>query len=221
MRPLQLLVEQGRSPKILCLGAHCDDIAIGCGGTLLDLAHRYPAAELLWVVLTSTEERAEEELKAADALLHEAVEKRVIIKAWKDGFLPYQGSQVKEFFEELKPTFSPDLIFTHYRGDAHQDHRLVCELTWNTYRHHLILEYEIPKYDGDIGSPNVFVPLDEAICRRKIDYILGAFHSQHGKHWFSRELFSSILRLRGMEVNAVSGYAEGFYCRKAILRMEV
>jgi len=210
-------VEQGRSPKILCLGAHCDDIAIGCGGTLLGLAHRYQAAEFLWVVLASTKERAEEERKAAGALLPEAVKKRVIIKAWEDGFLPYQGSQVKGFFEELKPTFSPDLIFTHYREDAHQDHRLVCELTWNTYRHHLILEYEIPKYDGDIGMPNVFHPLSDVLVHAKVKMLMECYKTQTGKHWFSEDTFMSLMRLRGVECDAPERHAEAFYAKKIVL----
>lgn len=217
MRPLQLLVEPGRSPKMLCLGAHCDDIAIGCGGTLLDLAHRYPNAEFLWVVLASTEERAEEERKAVGALLPEAVKKQVIIKAWKDGFLPYQGSQVKEFFEELKPTFSPDLIFTHYREDAHQDHRLVSELTWNTYRHHFILEYEIPKYDGDIGMPNVYFPLSDALVYAKVKTLMECYKTQTSKRWFSEDTFKSLMRLRGIECDAPEPYAEAFYARKIVL----
>jgi LmbE family N-acetylglucosaminyl deacetylase len=172
-------------------------------------------------VFSSDERRRQEALKGAELFLSEIDKKTVSIQGLRDGFLPYNGSGVKERFERLKAEFSPDLILTHYRNDLHQDHRLVSELTWNTFRKHLILEYEIPKYDGDFGSPNFFVPLDESTCRRKIDTILATFHSQSEKHWFSRELFSAILRLRGMEANASSGYAEGFYCRKTILGMEI
>jgi hypothetical protein len=143
---------------------------------------------------------------------------RIIIRKFRDGFLPHEGREVKEAFEELKEGPSPDLILTHYRGDLHQDHRLISELTWNTFRNHLILEYEIPKYDGDLGTPNVFVPVDEPLCQRKIDTILENFASQAGKRWFTPEVFRALLRLRGMECNSPSDYAEAFYCRKLVVR---
>jgi LmbE family N-acetylglucosaminyl deacetylase len=206
--------------RLLCLGAHCDDIEIGCGGTILNLTTSPRNLEVYWVVFSSDEQRKQEALKSADVFLTNAAKRNIVIHEFRDGFLPYHGVEIKESFEQLKTEFSPDLILTHYRHDLHQDHRLVSELTWNTFRDHLILEYEIPKYDGDFGAPNFFVPLDESVCQRKIDYILGAFDSQKGKPWFCRELFSSLLRLRGMEANAASGYAEGFYCRKVNLRME-
>jgi LmbE family N-acetylglucosaminyl deacetylase len=207
--------------RLLCLGAHCDDIEIGCGGTILKLATAERKIEVQWVVFSSDERRKREAVKSAEGFLCGIVTKKVSIHQFSDGFFPYVGAALKERFEELKTEFSPDVILTHYRHDLHQDHRLISELTWNTFRNHLILEYEIPKYDGDFGSPNLFVPLDESICRRKIDAILDAYQSQREKHWFSRELFSSILRLRGMEANACSGYAEAFYCRKAVIGMEV
>src|SRR5262245_7354605 len=219
MIPLSL---SKREPlRLLCLGAHCDDIEIGCGGTILKLAAVGQRLEVHWVVFSSDERRKQEALKSVEAFLCDVTTKKVIVLGLRDGFFPYIGADLKERFEQLKAEFSPDLILTHYRNDLHQDHRLVSELTWNTFRNHLILEYEVPKYDGDFGSPNVFVSLDESICRQKIDTILDAFQSQTGKHWFSRDLFSAILRLRGMEANACSGYAEGFYCRKAVLGMEV
>ena len=221
MRTLSVTASGAGPLRVLCLGAHCDDIEIGCGGTILNFAAAGRKVEVHWIVFSSTPEREQEARNSAVAFLSEVLEKTVVIHTFRDGYLPYLGREAKDCFEQIKREFSPDMIFTHYRHDLHQDHRMVSELTWNTFRNHLILEYEIPKYDGDFGAPNVFVPLDEALCRRKIDYILGAFHSQQGKHWFSRELFSSILRLRGMEANASSGYAEGFYCRKAILGMEV
>jgi LmbE family N-acetylglucosaminyl deacetylase len=205
--------------RLLCLGAHCDDIEIGCGGTILSLTTVPHKLEIYWVVFSSDEQRKQEALKSADAFLKDVAKRNVVIHGFRDGFLPYHGVEIKESFEQLKSQFLPDLVLTHYRHDLHQDHRLVSELTWNTFRNHLILEYEIPKYDGDFGAPNFFVPLDESVCQRKIDYILGAFDSQIGKRWFSRELFSSVLRLRGMEANAASGYAEGFYCRKANLKL--
>jgi len=176
--------------------------------------------EIRWVVFSSNEQRKQEAFKSGEAFLG-SIDRKVMVHDFRDGFLPYIGTQIKDRFEEIKADFSPDLILTHYRDDLHQDHRLVSELTWNTFRSHLILEYEIPKYDGDFGSPNLFVPLDESVCSRKIKTILGAYQSQNGKHWFRSELFSSILRLRGMEANARTGYAEGFYCRKAVLGMEV
>jgi len=221
MLSLGLNIDPTRECRILCLGAHCDDIEIGCGGTLLWLATTLPNLEVYWVILSSTPEREREARNSAQVFLAEVAKKAVRIDTLRDGYLPYLGEAVKDRFEEIKRQFSPDVIFTHYRQDLHQDHRLVSELTWNTFRSHLILEYEIPKYDGDFDSPNFFVPLDESVCRRKIDYIINAFPSQREKHWFSRELFSAILRLRGMEANAAGGCAEGFYCRKAVLGTEV
>ena len=218
---LDLALESKGPLRLLCLGAHCDDIEIGCGGTILRLAARHREMEVHWVVFSSDEQRRREALDSAHAFLENVADRKIVIGTLRDGFFPYLGVELKERFEQLKAEFSPNLILTHYRQDLHQDHRLVSELTWNTFRDHLILEYEIPKYDGDFGSPNLFVSLDESTCRRKLDTILGAFQSQTGKHWFSRDLFSSILRLRGMEANVSSGYAEGFYCRKAVLRMEV
>jgi LmbE family N-acetylglucosaminyl deacetylase len=172
-------------------------------------------------VFSSNEKRKREALKSAEKFLCGIVTKKVTIHDLRDGFFPYVGADLKERFEELKAEISPDLILTHCRTDLHQDHRLVSELTWNTFRNHMILESEIPKYDGDFGAPNFFVPLDEPTCRRKIDIVLESFLSQANKHWFSRDVFSSVLRLRGMEANASSGYAEGFYCRKATLALEL
>jgi LmbE family N-acetylglucosaminyl deacetylase len=204
--------------QVLCLGAHCDDIEIGCSGSVLSLIEAHPEVAVTWMILGSSEVRAQEALESAHALLAPVKKKNVLIRSFRDGFLPYQGGEVKECFEALKREVAPDLIFTHYRQDLHQDHRLVSELTWNTFRDHLILEYEIPKFDGDFGSPNVFVPLSEDVCRRKIDNILGSFRSQADKRWFTEDLFRAVLRIRGMEVNAPSGFAEGFYCRKAVLQ---
>ncbi len=208
-----------RPLRLLCLGAHCDDIEIGCGGTILKFTAAKREVEACWVVFSSDEHRKQEALKSAEAFLCDVTNRRVVIHDLRDGFFPYVGAELKERFEQLKTEFAPDLILTHYRHDLHQDHRLVSELTWNTFRDHLILEYEIPKYDGDFGSPNVFLPLDEATCNRKIDTIFASYQSQAEKHWFSRELFSAVLRLRGMEANAPSGYAEGFYCRKANINL--
>ena len=218
---LNLRLDNKEPLRLLCLGAHCDDIEIGCGGTVLSLVANARNVEVYWAVFSSDERRKQEALKSAEGFLGGIVTKKVTVHGIRDGFFPYVGAEIKERFEELKSELSPDLILTHYRNDLHQDHRLISELTWNTFRNHLVLEYEIPKYDGDFGSPNFFVPLDASTCRRKIDTILDAFQSQSEKRWFSRDLFSAVLRLRGMEANACSGYAEGFYCRKVVLGMEV
>jgi LmbE family N-acetylglucosaminyl deacetylase len=203
--------------QVLCLGAHCDDLEIGCGGTVLTLAGSPTPPAFTWVVFTSDPTREAEALRAAETLLAGTPSARIIIKKFRDGFLPYEGALVKEAFEELKGLVSPDLILTHYRDDLHQDHRLISELTWNTFRDHFILEYEVPKWDGDLGVPNLFMPLDEAVSRRKVETILTSFRSQHGKRWFSEDLFRSLLRLRGMECNAIGNHAEAFYCRKLLL----
>jgi LmbE family N-acetylglucosaminyl deacetylase len=203
--------------SVLCLGAHCDDIEVGCGGTILELIRHEPALAVTWVVLTSDARRRAEGLAGAQAILGDIERKEIVIKDFRDGFLPYAGEAVKGFFEELKGRIAPDVIFTHHRDDRHQDHRLVSELTWNTFRDHWILEYEIPKFDGDFGTPNVFVHLDEAVCRRKARTILDTFASQRGKRWFDEEVLRAVLRLRGLESNAPHEYAEAFYCRKLVL----
>jgi len=208
--------KDGEPLQVLCLGAHSDDIEIGCGAALLQLKRMYRDLRFHWVVLTAAGVRADEATKAAEAFT-QGCEKKIILKEFRDGFLPYHGAEVKNFFEELKKQVTPDLIFTHWQGDAHQDHRLVCELTWNTFRNHTILEYEIPKYDGDMGRPNVFVPIDESIRDQKISHLMAAFASQRSKQWFTRETFLGLMRLRGMESNSPSGYAEAFYARKIIL----
>lgn len=201
---------------VLCLGAHSDDIEIGCGGTVLRLKQRHSDLRIHWVVLTGAGPRAAEARKAA-SLFTAGCHAEVIVKDFRDGYLPHSGSAVKDFFEELKARVQPDLILTHWQGDAHQDHRLVSELTWNTYRNHMILEYEIPKYDGDIGRPSVFVPLESESYLGKVDHLFAAFESQRSKPWFSREMFLGLMRLRGMESNSPSGYAEAFYARKIVL----
>ncbi len=213
-------VASERPVRLLCLGAHCDDIEIGCGGTVLALTEQLPNVAVEWVVFSATPEREREARASADAFLAAAKEKTVVVKSFRDGFFPYIGGEIKDEFERLKQASAPDLILTHYRHDLHQDHRLISELTWNTFRRHLILEYEIPKYDGDLGSPNLFVPLDESTGQRKIDYILDHFRSQGDRSWFSREVFTAILRLRGLEANAPTVLAEGFYSRKIVLGME-
>jgi LmbE family N-acetylglucosaminyl deacetylase len=203
--------------RILCLGAHSDDIEIGCGGTILRLLDQNPGLEITWIVFSSTPQRRREAGRSASFFVKGSRRHKIILKSYRDGFFPYQGSQIKEFFERLKKEPPPDLIFTHFRTDLHQDHRLISELTWNTFRDHFILEYEIPKYDGDLGSPNFFVGLDELISQKKIQSILDFFASQKNKPWFTEEVFRAIMRIRGMESNIVSRYAEAFYCRKMLL----
>ncbi|MCI0548312.1 MAG: PIG-L family deacetylase [Candidatus Rokubacteria bacterium] len=202
---------------VLCLGAHADDLEIGCGGTVMTLVGSGRPVTVTWVVWSAAGARAEEARDSAAALLRPVAKADIQIKGFRDGFFPHEGAALKEAFEELKATVSPDLILTHYRQDLHQDHRLISELTWNTFRDHLILEYEIPKYDGDLGTPNVFVPLSPDICQRKVEHLLASFPSQRGKRWFAPDLFRALLRLRGMECNAPGDHAEAFYGRKLVL----
>ncbi len=217
MRHLDLLANLDGPGRILALGAHCDDIEIGCGGTLLRLAAERPDLELLWVVFCSNPSRATEARASAAAFLQGVAASRVVVHEFRDAYLPYSGAQVKDAFEALQKEFSPDLIFTHYREDRHQDHRLVSELSWNTWRNHLILEYEIPKYDGDFGSPNVFSTLPPALLERKIDLVLKHYGSQSGKHWLTRDLLQGVARIRGMECVAPDQLAEAFYVRKLVV----
>jgi LmbE family N-acetylglucosaminyl deacetylase len=203
--------------KVLCLGSHSDDIEIGCGGTILQLIEQYPGCTFHWVVFSAIGVRKAEAQRGAESFVGPKRLERSLFKEFPDTFMPFVGSDVKNVFEELKQAVSPDVIFTHNRKDAHQDHRLISELTWNTFRDHFILEYEIPKYDGDLGQPSVFVPLESEVCQTKVRYIMDAFESQRTKRWFEESTFLSLMRLRGMECNAPSGYAEAFYCRKLVL----
>ena len=211
--------ENGRLPfKVLCLGAHADDIEIGCGGSILRLIEAYgDAIEFRWVVFSASEQRQKEARKSAALFLKDVRNKNIIIEDHRDGFFPYTGGPIKEFFEQLKKGYSPDLIFTHYRDDRHQDHRVISDLTWNTFRHHLILEYEVPKYDGDFGSPNLFVELSRAVYRKKVSYIVKSFPSQRHRRWFTKETLESVLRIRGIESGGQGEFAEAFYCRKVLV----
>jgi LmbE family N-acetylglucosaminyl deacetylase len=210
-----------RSPlTILCLGAHADDIEIGCGGTLLALLEERPAVRVHWVVMSGHGPRAGEARRSASRVLRGARRAEVQVESFRDGFLPYEGAALKEVFERLKP-INPDLIFTHFRHDLHQDHRVVCELTWNTFRDHTILEYEVPKYDGDLAHPNIFVPISDRIRRRKVRLLMSAFPSQSRKRWYSPATFEGLMRLRGIECAAPEGYAEAFHGRKLILRATI
>lgn len=219
MRELSLRSLRDGSPTILFLGAHCDDIEIGCGATILRLRREAPDAVLKAVVLSSTDERRAEAMHAARGFLGETAASRVRVESFRDGFLPYDGGRVKDLFETLKREIEPDVIFTHYREDRHQDHRLVSDLTWNTWRDHLILEYEVPKYDGDLGRPSAYVPATRDDAERKIAMILEAFPSQCSKDWLDGETLRGLMRLRGVEARAPEGLAEAFYARK--LRLEL
>lgn len=220
MIELNLRPANGKGLQVLCLGAHSDDIEIGCGGTILRLAAEQPGCTFHWAVFSAKEEREREARMAADLFTAGARLEGPLLKQFPDGFLPFVGSEVKAVFEDLKKSVSPDLILTHRSNDAHQDHRLLSELTWNTWRNHFILEYEIPKYDGDMGRPSVFVPLEEGTYQKKVSHLLQAFRSQGTRRWFEESTFLSLMRLRGMECNAASGYAEAFYCRKAVLNLK-
>lgn len=202
--------------SILCLGAHCDDIELGCGGTILKLLEANPRLVVDWIVLSSTKDRAAEANAAGRGFLEGGEKGRVVVETFRERYFHFLP-ELKEYFDGLGASLAPDVVFTHQRDDLHQDHRTVAELTWNTFRHHLILEYEIPKYDGDLGRPNAFVVLDAETCRRKVDMIVRHFPSQADKHWFTGETIMSLLRLRGIEARSSGGYAEAFHARKVVL----
>jgi len=214
-----LNLPNARAPSFLFIGAHCDDIEIGCGGTVTELLRRYPDARVHWVVLSSEGVRRQEALRAARSMLRGLCEPNIEIKNFRGAYFPSEAPAIKDVFEAMKRDYAPDVVFAHCRDDLHQDHRIVGELTWNTFREHLILEYEIPKYDGGLGSPSVFVPLPAAAVKRKINLLMRVFKTQHGKHWFTPETFQALMRLRGIECNAPSGYAEAFYSRKLVWGM--
>jgi LmbE family N-acetylglucosaminyl deacetylase len=200
--------------RVLAIGAHSDDLEIGCAGTILALTHAHPGLHVEWVVLSATGDRADEARHSARALLHGAESHAIQVHDFRDGYLPHTAAEVKDAFESMKSSFDPQLVLTHTRDDLHQDHRLACELTWNTFRDHVILEYEIPKWDGDMGRPNLYVPLAEDVVRAKVDVLRGHFESQQDKHWYDVDVFEGLMRLRGMECRSPSGFAEAFVARK-------
>jgi len=202
--------------KLLCLGAHSDDIEIGCGGTVLALLDKYPRVDVRWVVFSGHGVRGQEARDSAELFLARAESKYVEVHTFRDTYFPSQWEAIKQLFDDLK-SFAPDLVLTHYRNDLHQDHRVISDLTWNAFRNQLVLEYEIPKWDGDLGQPNFFVPLGLDVCELKVSNLQSAFKSQSEKHWFDHETFFSLLRLRGIEANAPGRYAEAFYARKLSL----
>jgi LmbE family N-acetylglucosaminyl deacetylase len=203
---------------VLLLGAHCDDIEIGAGATVLRLVQRFPNARFVWVTLSSDAEREAETRAAAARLLDGARHTEVLVERFRGSYFPHEGAPLKEYVDALK-RYHPDLVLTHTRDDRHQDHRVVHDLTWNSFRNHAVLEYEIPKFDGDLGQPNVYVPITRAQLTAKCDMLLQCFPSQLGRSWFTRDTFEALARLRGIECNAPEGVAEAFFGRKLSLAL--
>jgi LmbE family N-acetylglucosaminyl deacetylase len=210
---LKLLLGAGRPLQLLCLGAHSDDIEIGCGGSVMRLLLEYPGSSVTWVVFAAQGARESEARSSAAAYL-EGVKSDVTLHQFRESYFPFCGAEIKDAFEQLKAAVKPDVIFSHRAEDMHQDHRVVAELTWNTFRNHLVLQYEIPKYEGDLGTPNVFVPLERATAERKVELLLGHFPSQAHRTWFHPDTFQGLMALRGIECNAPERRAEAFYARK-------
>ena len=206
----------GRPPRLLCIGAHCDDLEIGCGGTLIDWLAQRPDTEVTWAVMSATGERAAEARRSAAAFLRGAASRSLVLHDFPDGRFPARFEALKAAFASLAAAVSPDLVLTHRLEDRHQDHRLVAELTWQAFRDHLILEYEIPKYEGDLGQPNFYMPLSRAAARRKVSSLMRLFPSQRSKDWFRPETFEAVMHLRGMECRSPSGAAEAFQARKLV-----
>jgi LmbE family N-acetylglucosaminyl deacetylase len=203
--------------KLLCLGAHSDDIEIGCGATILRLIREQPDLEIYWLVFSARGTRAREAKASAGEFLRGIRSRRIRTMTCRESYFPDEWSRIKDTFEQVKRSFEPDLVLTHYRDDRHQDHRVLSDLAWNTFRNHLVLEYEIPKYDGDLGLPNVYVPVSRELCERKISILLRHFESQKDRHWFTADTFRALLRLRGIECASPGGFAEAFYGRKLSL----
>jgi len=216
MRALQI-AGRGERLSVLCLGAHSDDIEIGAGGTLLSWLDQGIRLDVHWCVLSGLDERGSEARASANDFLAEAADRTIEIGTFRDGFFPEQGEQIKLWFEQLKNRVNPDVILAHRGDDAHQDHRQVSRLVWNTFRDHLVLEYEIPKWDGDMARPNVYLPVSAAVMKRKVDLLMAHFGSQRSKQWFDPETFLGLARLRGMECRASERYAEAFVARKLSL----
>jgi LmbE family N-acetylglucosaminyl deacetylase len=217
MMKLRFPSDTNKPLHLLCIGAHSDDIEIGCGGTILTWLQSLPAVTVTWVVMSAVGERASEAKRSANALLRRAQRVDTVFGSFRDGYLPAQYTEVKDFFETLKATPEPDVILTHWLDDRHQDHRLVGELTWNTWRNHMILEYEIPKYEGDLKPSNVFVEVPNSLAKRKFAHLERHFASQRNKDWFAAPNFSAIMRLRGLECRSASGFAEAYHARKLLL----
>jgi len=207
----------GERLSVLCIGAHSDDIEIGAGGTILSLIERGVRLDVTWCVASAMGRREEEARASADDFLAGAEAVSVELGSFDDSFFPAQMREIKEWLAAIRGRSAPDIVLTHRRNDAHQDHRTMNEITWNLFRDHQILEYEIPKWDGDIGRPNIYVPLSRERLERKAELLLRHFGSQRSKDWFDAEIFSGLSRLRGMECRAPEGFAEAFTLRKASL----
>lgn len=216
MLPLTPAWPTHRPLEVLCIGAHCDDIEIGCGGTLLSLQQGHPRCRIHWLVLTSVPSRRREAASSAKAFIGTSARGELRIRALPDGRLPAHFTKVKAEFEATKKRLEPDLIFTHHGLDRHQDHALISQVTWQTFRNHLIWEYEIPKYDGDLTTPNLYVPLDSMLAERKVEVVMRTYASQRTKSWFTAENLWAMMRMRGLESRAADGLAEGFHCRKLV-----
>ena len=214
---IMIPLSPGALRRVLCLGAHADDIEIGAGGTLLKLARQNMGLEVRWVVFSAPGAREGEARRSADAFLSGVANREVTTLSFRESYFPSEWSSIKDCFEEIKADFEPDVVFTHHRNDRHQDHRVLSDLAWNTFRNHLILEYEIPKYDADLGQPNLFVRLDEEIAQLKATHLCRFFESQVKRHWFSADTFLALMRLRGIECACATDYAEAFHCRKLVL----
>jgi LmbE family N-acetylglucosaminyl deacetylase len=207
----------GRPLSVLCLGAHSDDIEIGCGGTVLRLLAEHPGSGVHWMVFSADDAREQEARESAAALLSDADGVEVVVHRFRESYFPAMADRIKDEFERLKSVVRPDLVLTHRRDDVHQDHRTIGELTWNAFRDHLIAEYEIPKYEGDLGHPNLYVPLAESTATRKVEHLMTVFGSQRNKRWFRPETFRGLMALRAVECNAPDGWAEAFHVRKIVV----
>lgn len=221
MLPLSLVSPRGRRLELLCIGAHCDDIEIGCGATVLSLQDRYPDCRVHWLVLTSVPARRDEAMASSKAFIADRARGEVRICELPDGLLPAHYAQVKAEFEALKGLVDPDLVLTHHGLDRHQDHSLVSQVSWQTFRNHMVWEYEIPKYDGDLTTPNLYLPLAEQVAGYKVELIMRAFASQNTKSWFTQDNLLAMMRLRGLESRASSGFAEAFHCRKLVYQVDL
>jgi LmbE family N-acetylglucosaminyl deacetylase len=217
MRELALRGPAGAPLSILCLGAHSDDIEIGCGATVLRLLDEHPGSSVHWVVHSATAEREREARASAADFLARAGATRIETKAFRESFFPAEWAQIKGHLEDVKREVSPDLILCHHQRDRHQDHRVVAELVWNTFRNHLIWEYEIPKYEGDLGAPNLFVPVTRAVAERKVALLLRHFETQRSRSWFRAETFHGLMSIRAVECQAPEGQAEAFHAPKLVM----
>ena len=215
-QPLPLTLPHRGRLRVLCLGAHADDVEIGCGGTVLQLVK--DGADVRWAVFSGNEHRAEEARRSARLFLGKDAERHLVLHGFRDAHFPAQFTAIKEAFETLAAAIRPDLVFTHFRDDRHQDHRVLSDLAWNTFRRQVVMEYEIPKWDGDLYTPNLYVPLAARAADRKVAHLMRAFASQCDRDWFGESVFFGLMRLRGMECRAPSGYAEAFFGRKLVFR---